>query len=131
MLPVELHLSHDTTNCSAPVPWRLVSVRADGTSCARKKFAVIAITVTGQVYIFEYRDGDGDGDGDRQIPPCTMPNFDAAREEALRAAIDLLPDLQPGKDELSGWLVRVRDESGELLCAVDVAEAEAHRSENP
>jgi hypothetical protein len=82
---------------------------------------------TGQVYIFEYRDGEGG----RQIPPCTMPSFDAAREEAMRSAIDLLHDLQPGADDCTGWLVRVRDENGELLCAIDVAEAEAYRARNP
>lgn len=34
-------------------------------------------------------------------------------------------DLQPGKDELTGWLVRLRDENGELLCVIDVEEAQA------
>lgn len=81
----------------------------------------------GQVYIFEYRDGEGG----RQIPPCTMPNFDAAREEAIRSAVDLLADLQPGTDDLTGWLVRVRDANGELLCTVDVAEAQANLARNP
>lgn len=77
---------------------------------------------TDQVYIFEYRDGDGG----RQVPPCTMPSFDAAREEAIRSAVDLLPDLQPGTDDLTGWLVRIRDANGELLCTIDVAEAQAN-----
>jgi hypothetical protein len=77
----------------------------------------------GGIYIFEYRDGEGI----RQVPPSTMPSFDAAREEAVRCAIDLLADLQPGTDDLTGWLVRVCDESGKLLCAIDVQEAEAAR----
>jgi hypothetical protein len=86
--------------------------------------AVTAATNTDDgVYIFEYRDGEGS----RQIPPSTMPSFDAAREEAMRCAIDLLVDLEPGTDPLTGWLVRVRNESGELLCAIDVQEAEAAR----
>jgi hypothetical protein len=57
------------------------------------------------VYIFEYRDGEGG----RQVSPSKMANFDAAREEAIRCAIDLLVDLEPGTDALTGWLVRVRD----------------------
>ena len=70
----------------------------------------------GAVYIFEYRDGDGS----RQVPAAKMPSFEAAREEAIRCAIDLLVDLEPGTDALTGWLVRVRGANGELLCAVDV-----------
>jgi hypothetical protein len=77
----------------------------------------------GAVYIFEYRDGDGS----RQVPAAKMPSFEAAREEAIRCAIDLLVDLEPGTDALTGWLVRVRGANGELLCAVDVQEAEAAR----
>lgn len=73
--------------------------------------------------IFEYRDGEAS----RQVPPSRMPSFEAAREEAVRCAIDLLVDLQPGTDDLSGWLVRVRNENGDLLCAIDVQEAEAVR----
>ena len=79
------------------------------------------------VYIFEYRDGEGS----RQVPPSRMPSFDAAREEAIRYAIDLLVDLEPGTDALTGWLVRVRDERGGLLCAIDVQEAEAARQSRP
>jgi hypothetical protein len=79
------------------------------------------------VYIFEYRDGEGS----RQVPPSRMPSFDAAREEAMRCAIDLLVDLEPGTDALTGWLVRVRDEKGELLCAIDVQEAEGARQLGP
>lgn len=75
------------------------------------------------IYIFEYRDGEGS----RQVPPSRMPSFEAAQEEAMRCAIDLLMDLEPGTDPLSGWLVRVRDVNGELLCAVDVQQAEAAR----
>lgn len=90
-------------------------------------FDEVAVTAANDerdaVYIFEYRDGEGS----RQVPPARMLSFEAAREEAVRSAIDLLADLQPGTDELSGWLVRVRDESGELLCAIDVREAEAAR----
>jgi hypothetical protein len=90
-------------------------------------FDEVALTAAtdgnGGVYIFEYRDGEGS----RQVPPSTMPSFDAARAEAMRCAIDLLVDLEPGTDALTGWLVRVRNESGELLCAIDVQEAEAAR----
>jgi hypothetical protein len=77
----------------------------------------------GDAYIFEYRDGEAT----RRIPPSRMPSFDAARSEAIRCAVDLLADLQPDTDDLSGWLVRVSNENGELLCVVDVAEAEAAR----
>lgn len=83
------------------------------------------VTVTAAVdegiYVFEYRDGEGS----RQIPPSRMPSAEAARQEAVRCAIDVLVDLQPGTDGLSGWLVRVRDEAGTLLCAITVEEAEA------
>jgi hypothetical protein len=77
----------------------------------------------GDAYIFEYRDGATT----RRIPPSRMPSLDAARSEAIRCAVDLLVDLQPGKDELSGWLVRVCNEKGELVYVVDVVEAEAAR----
>lgn len=77
----------------------------------------------GEVYVFEYRDGETS----RRIPPSRMPSFDAARAEAIRCAVDLLVDLQPGTDDLCGWLVRISNENGELLCTVDVAEAEAAR----
>ena len=77
----------------------------------------------GCVYIFEYRDGDGS----RQMPPCTMPSRSAAHDEARRCASDMLVDLQPGQDVLSGWLVRVRDENGGLLFDDDVQDAEAAR----
>jgi len=75
------------------------------------------------IYIFEYRDGEGV----RQIPPSTMPSYTAAREEAIRSAIDLLMDLEPGTDDLAGWLVRVRNDQGELLFTIDVQDAEAAR----
>jgi hypothetical protein len=77
----------------------------------------------GDAYIFEYRDGETT----RRIPPSRMPSLAAARSEAIRCAVDLLADLQPAKDGLSGWLVRVCNEKGELVCVVDVAEAEAAR----
>lgn len=90
-------------------------------------FDEVAVTTAsnenGGTYIFEYRDGDSS----REVPPSRMPSFEAARQEAIRCAIDLLVDLEPGTDPLTGWLVRVRSESGELLCAIDVQEAEAAR----
>ncbi|TAM97051.1 MAG: hypothetical protein EPN45_19920 [Rhizobiaceae bacterium] len=72
----------------------------------------------GGIYAFEYRDGEGS----REVP-SRMPSLKAAREEAVRCAIDLLADLQSGTDARSGWLVRVRDENGELLCTIEVEEA--------
>ena len=84
---------------------------------------VSASDENGDVYIFEYRDGEAS----RQVPPCNMPSREAARDEAIRCAVDLLVDLQPGQDALSGWLVRVRGEDGDLLYTVDVQEAEAAR----
>ena len=90
-------------------------------------FDEVAITKAssedGEVYIYEYRGGEAND----QVPPLRMPSFQAAREEAIRCAIDLLADLQPGTDDLSGWLVRVRDKNGGLLCAIDVQEAEFAR----
>jgi hypothetical protein len=80
----------------------------------------------GGIYIFEYRDGESS----RHVPPSRMPSLEVAREEAVRCAIDLLADLQPGVDALSGWLVRVRDENGELLFTIEVGEAEEARQKN-
>ena len=80
----------------------------------------------GDMYIFDYRDGATS----QRIPPSRLPSFDAARAEAVRCAVDLLVDLQPGTDDLTGWLVRVSDENGELLYSVDVEEAEAARHAN-
>lgn len=77
----------------------------------------------GRVYIFEYCDGNTD----RRVPPAIMPSLEAAREEGVRRAVDLLGDLQPGPDDLTGWLVRVRDQKGELLYAIDVQEAKKAR----
>ena len=77
----------------------------------------------GDVYLFDYRDGETS----RRIPPSRMPSLEAARAEAIRCAVDLLVDLEPGTDALSGWLVRVSDEKGELVYTVDVLEAEAAR----
>jgi len=57
----------------------------------------------------------------------STPSFQAAREEAIRGAIDLLDGLQPDTVDLSGWLVRVRDENGELLCIIDGRAAEEAR----
>jgi hypothetical protein len=56
-----------------------------------------------------------------------MPSFQAAREEAIRGAIDLLDGLQSDTVDLSGWLVPVRDENGELLCIIDGRAAEEAR----
>lgn len=90
-------------------------------------FDEVAVTAanygSGEIYIFEYRDGEGS----RRVPPSRMPSLEAAREEAVRCAIDLMADLQPGMNDLSGWLVRVRGRNGDLLCSVDVQEAEAAR----
>lgn len=76
----------------------------------------------GSVYIFEYREGEGS----RRVPRATMPSLEAAREEAVRCAVDLLLDLR-STDKPTGWLVRLLDEKGELLCTIDVEEAEKAR----
>ncbi|WP_181180036.1 hypothetical protein [Mesorhizobium sp. B2-1-3A] len=78
---------------------------------------------SGDVYVFDYRDGDAS----LRIPPSRMPSFEAAKCEAIRCAVDLLVDLQPGTDDLTGWLVRLSDERGELLYTVNVHEAETAR----
>lgn len=84
---------------------------------------VAANDVKSQIYIFDHREGDNC----RRAPPLGMPNLEAAQEEAVRCAVDLLVDLDPRKDALSGWLMRVYSENGELLFDVDVAKAEAAR----
>lgn len=87
---------------------------------------IAANNENGEIYILEYRDGEGS----RQVPPSRMPSLEVAREEAIRSAIDLLGDLQPRPGDLSGWLVRVRNENGELLCTIDVKEAETARQKS-
>ncbi|CAN7308857.1 hypothetical protein [Mesorhizobium caraganae] len=42
----------------------------------------------------------------------------------------MLAGLQPGADDLTGWLIRVCDYAGNELCSIDVAEAEAARQAN-
>lgn len=90
-------------------------------------FDEVAISSAGDrngcVYVFEYRDGEGS----RQVLSSEIPSFAAAREEAVRGAIDLLMDLQPGIDDLTGWLVRLRNEAGDVLCVIDVQEAQRAR----
>jgi len=78
---------------------------------------------TGAAYIFEYREGDSF----RHSPAAALPSLDDAREEAIRCAIDMLIDLQPGTDDLTGPLVRVRGRDGQLLCEIGVQEAQAAR----
>ena len=73
--------------------------------------------------MFEYRDGEGS----RQLLYSEMPSFAAACEEAVRGAVGLLMDLQPGIDDLTGWLVRVRNEAGDVLCVIDAEEAQRAR----
>jgi hypothetical protein len=58
-----------------------------------------------------------------------MPSFQAAREEAIRGAIDLLDGLQLNTVDLSSWWVRLWDENGELLRVIDgQVAAEARRA---
>lgn len=87
---------------------------------------IAANDANGAVYIFEYRDGEGS----RQVPPSRMPNLEVAREDAIRSAIALLDDLPRRAGDLSDWLVRVRNENGELLCTIDVEEAETARKKS-
>jgi hypothetical protein len=77
----------------------------------------------GDVYLFEYRGGEFR----THVPPSRLPSFEAAREEAVRCAVELLADRMHSMDERTGWLVRVRDENGGLLFAIDVQEAETAR----
>lgn len=65
-------------------------------------------------YTFYYRDGDQA----RQVPPAETPSFEAARAEAIRCVIGLLADL--GDDDMTGWLVRMRDQAGNELCTINV-----------
>ncbi|ESX94696.1 hypothetical protein X755_24015 [Mesorhizobium sp. LNJC405B00] len=70
-------------------------------------------------YTFYYRHGDQA----RQVPPAETRSFEAARAEAIRCVIGLLADL--GDDDMTGWLVRMRDQAGNELCTISVCEAEA------
>lgn len=71
-------------------------------------------------------DYDAQSNLDRRVQRATMPSLEAAREEAVRCAVDLLLDLR-STDEPTGWLVRLLDEKGELLCTIDVEVAEKAR----
>lgn len=71
-------------------------------------------------------DYDAQSNLDRRVQRATMPSLEAAREEAVRCAVDLLLGLR-STDEPTGWLVRLLDENGELLCTIDVEEAEKAR----
>ncbi|WP_246485527.1 DUF6894 family protein [Aminobacter carboxidus] len=77
----------------------------------------------GGIYVFEYRDGDGS----RRVPPSTMPSLEAAREEALRCAVELLADLDLNTGPIPDWLIRIYDGHGNLLAVVDVHQADAAR----
>lgn len=53
-----------------------------------------------------------------RFPPCILP---AGKPRVTRgSAAPSLFDLQPGQDALTGWLVRVRGENGDLIYTVDV-----------
>lgn len=77
----------------------------------------------GAIYVFEYRDGDGS----RRVPPAQMPSLEAAREEALRCAVELLADLDLNTGPIPDWLSRIYDDHGALLAVVDVHQANAAR----
>lgn len=78
---------------------------------------------SGGIYVFEYRDGDGV----RRVPPSRMPSLNAAREEALRCAVELLADLDLSAGALPDWLIRIYDDDGNLLAVVDVQQANEAR----
>ncbi|TIQ00123.1 MAG: hypothetical protein E5X60_06185, partial [Mesorhizobium sp.] len=89
-----------------------------------RNFDEVAVTAandkSGGLYIFEYRQQPaGSSIQDAKLPRRS--------EEAVRCAIDVVAD--PGTDDQSGWLVRVRGENCELLCAIDAHEAEATRQQ--
>lgn len=77
----------------------------------------------GGIYVFEYRDGDGS----RRVPPSKMPTLDAAREEGLRCAVELLADLDLNTGPIPDWLIRIYDEHDTLLAVVDLEQADAAR----
>jgi hypothetical protein len=80
----------------------------------------------GQWFVFEYRDGDSS----RRVPPSLLPGLDVAREEAIRSAADLLPDLDKALSP-SAWVVRVYDDHGALLFTISKAEGEAVQRDVP
>jgi hypothetical protein len=80
----------------------------------------------GQWFVFEYRDGDSS----RRVPPSLLPGLDVAREEAIRSAADLLPDLHEALSR-SDWMVRVYDDHGALLFTISKGEAEAGQRDAP
>jgi hypothetical protein len=73
----------------------------------------------GQSFVLEYRDGETS----RRVPPSLLPGLDAAREEAIRSAIDLLGDVDPQLPP-AVWLARVYDETGALIATITKGEAE-------
>ncbi|CAH2405173.1 hypothetical protein [Mesorhizobium escarrei] len=81
----------------------------------------------GVLYIFDYRDGEvyrrGSSVQDAEPESC------AGGSSSMRHRSSGRPSARHG--QCFRWLVRVRDENGEVLCAIDVQEAQAktpHRS---
>lgn len=73
-----------------------------------------------KTYIFEYRDGEGI----RRVPPSVMPSFQAAREEAIRGAIDCSIACNRIQSICqAGWCAS-GTRKGELLCVIDGQAAE-------
>lgn len=93
-------------------------VSADGSDRHRSEPGgrMPAASPDGDTFVFEYREGDGS-----RHASATLPGAAAVRAEAMRSAIDLIDE--SAQYDQTGWLIRVYDESGALVCSIDADEA--------
>jgi hypothetical protein len=77
-------------------------------------------------YRFEFNDPDA-----RPMNDIDLPDFQAARQEAVASARDILVDATLKQEKPEGWAVRVFDEAGQLRLQVDFHEVSVEPSEIP
>lgn len=95
---------------------RDVSARQFGTHRSDTTETIQESPNEGETFVFEYREGDGS-----RHASAILPDAVAVRAEAMRSAIDLIDET--AQYNQSGWLIRVYDESGALVCSIDAGEA--------
>jgi hypothetical protein len=70
---------------------------------------------------FEFRE-----DRVTAVPGIELPTVEAARDEALRCARDMLVDATLKGETRDGWAARVFSDTGELVVTVDFADVVLH-----
>jgi len=77
-------------------------------------------------YRFEFQDPEA-----RPMDDIDLPDLQAARQEAIDSARDILTDAAMKNERPKGWAVRVFDEAGRLRLQVDFDEVSIEPSELP